>query len=197
MKLEFNYDFVSPMSYFALVQLPEIQRETGCEIEYVPVFLGGIMQATGNVPPPTIKAKRAYMMKDMARLAHKLDVPFAYNPYFPMNTLSLLRMVAGMTDKKEQQDFIQLVFKKVWVEQLNVADASVCEAFLSEAGYDMDRLTELAQDPANKEKIKENTESAIARGAFGAPTFFVGDDMYFGQDRLHLVKDALAGNVWA
>lgn len=195
--LEFNFDFVSPMSYFALVQLDDLRARTSCEINFVPVFLGGVMQATGNTPPPTVKAKRLYMMKDMARLANKLNVPYAFNPHFPMNTLPLLRMAAGITDMTERENFVKAVFPQIWVEQKNPADSAVCDTILMQAGYDPDKMNALATDPANKEAIVQNSESAVARGAFGAPTFFVGDEMYFGQDRLHLVEDALKGTVWA
>lgn len=195
--LEFNFDFVSPMSYFALVQLDDLRARTSCKINFVPVFLGGVMQATGNTPPPTVKAKRLYMMKDMARLAHKLKVPYAFNPHFPMNTLPLLRMAAGIPDMAERENFVKAIFPQIWVEQKNPADSAVCDAVLMQAGYDPDKMNALATDPANKEAIVQNSESAVARGAFGAPTFFVGDEMYFGQDRLHLVEDALKGTVWA
>lgn len=195
--LEFNFDFVSPMSYFALVQLEGIKQRTGCEVSYVPVFLGGIMQATGNSPPGKIPAKSAYMMKDMNRLANKLGVPFVFNPAFPMNTLPLLRMLASLSEEIERLRFINTVFHHVWIDPKNVADNNVRDQVLSEAGFDVASLNQQAELDANKDIIKQNTERAIARGAFGAPTFFVGENMYFGQDRLHLVEDALTGKVWA
>ena len=194
--LEFFFDYVSPWSYIAWVQLDTLKARTGCHIAMRPMFLGGVMQATGNRPPATVEAKGRHMWQDLSRCSRKLGVPFAPNRDFPLNTLPVLRMTAGMEEADDLTDFVSLCFYNMWVEPKNISDLAVLRDVFGAAGLDADALFAMSQDEANKARIKENTDVAIGRGAFGAPTFFVGENMYFGQDRFDLIEDALTECRW-
>ena len=194
--VEFLFDMVSPTAYLAFKRLPEIAARTGATIVWKPVFLGGIMQATGNAPPGKVPAKGTYMNRDMVRCAARYDIPFVLNAHFPVNTLTLQRAAVALLDEQGEAEFsrfIDICFHAIWAEGRNMGDIAVVAETLSAAGFNAEAMAARASDPAIKEKLKANTDDAVARGVFGAPTFFVGDEMYFGQDRLDYVEDALAG----
>jgi len=193
--VEFLFDVVSPTAYLAYKRLPDIAERTGAAIVWTPVFLGGIMQATDNTPPGTVPAKGQYMNRDMVRCAARYDIPFVLNEHFPVNTLTLQRAALALQDEASEDEFrrfIDTCFHAIWAEGKNMGDMEVIGETLSAAGFDAAALAARASDPAIKENLKANTDNAVARGAFGAPTFFVGDEMYFGQDRLDYVEAALA-----
>jgi 2-hydroxychromene-2-carboxylate isomerase len=190
--VEFFYDFTSPTAYLAWTQLPKIVARTGGKLVYRPMFLGGVMQTTGNRPPGTVEAKGRWMQADLARFARRYGVPFARNPHFPMMTLLTQRIAVGIVDTPDFERYLAAVFNAAWRDSKNIADKAVLAEALTSASLDAAKLTAMADDPANKEKLKANTDEAVARGAFGAPTFFVGDEMHFGQDRLDFVEEALA-----
>ena len=191
--VEFWFDFGSPASYLAWTQLPKLAAETGAAIHYKPMLLGGVFQATGNHSPATIPAKGSYMFQDFARFADDYGVPLRMNPNFPINTLVLMRMATGLQlrDPSRFLAFCDATFKAIWVEALNLNDAAVTATALDQAGFDPAELLALASDAEVKEQLKQLTQTAVARGVFGAPTFFVGDQMFWGQDRIHFVKKAL------
>lgn len=191
--VEFYFDVGSPAAYLAWTQLPRIVRETRTEIEYRPFLLGGVFQATGNRSPMEIPAKGQYMLDDLQRYAARYGVPFRYNPHFPINTLTLMRMVLGlqMRDPDRMVPFVDAVYRAMWVDMKNMNDPATVTAVLQQAGFDPEKMLALASDQAVKDDLKVVTQEAVARGAFGAPTFFVGDQMFWGQDRLEFVKEAL------
>jgi 2-hydroxychromene-2-carboxylate isomerase len=194
--VEFLFDFGSPTTYLAWTQLPRLCADAGATLVYRPILLGGIFQATGNASPATIPAKAAYMGTDLARFAKRYGVPFAFNPHFPINTLTLMRIAAGLLLRKRIDDFdtyMTAVFPAMWVEGVNLGDASVLAATLSAAGLDAADVVALAGEADVKAELKAATEAAVERGAFGAPTIFVGTEMFFGQDRLDFVREALGG----
>ncbi len=193
--VEFLFDVVSPTAYLAYKRLPDIADRTGATIAWTPVFLGGIMQGSGNTRPGAVPAKGKYMDRDLERCAQRYDIPFTLNPHFPFNTLTLQRAAVALLDEQGEEEFrrfIDLGFQAIWVDAKNMGDMAVVAETLSAAGFDADALAARAGDPAIKEKLKANTDGAVARGVFGAPTLFVGEEMYFGQDRLDYVEDALA-----
>lgn len=194
-KFEFNFDYISPFSYVANAAVQQISERTGAEAEFRPIFLGAIMQATGNRPPGMVPAKAAYMMTDLQRCTSRYGLGFRMNPHFPMvSTRKLLRATCGLQDTpSEQRRFIDACFHHMWAAPtpLKPDDEESIRAMCTAEGFDFSRIQELAEDSDNKATLQANTESAIARGAFGAPTFFVGDDMYFGHDRLDYVEEAL------
>ncbi|GLU40245.1 MULTISPECIES: 2-hydroxychromene-2-carboxylate isomerase [Pseudomonas] len=192
--VEFYFDFGSPTSYLAYTQLPGICAAAGAELVYRPVLLGGVFQATGNASPIAVPAKGRYTLIDMQRFARRYGVPLKMNPHFPINTLLLMRAATGVQLRQPErfEALLACVFKGMWVDALNLGDAAVLGPLLAEAGFDPQALLALAAEQEVKDALKANTEAAIKRGMFGAPTLFVGEEMFFGQDRLDFVREALA-----
>ena len=192
--VEFYFDFGSPTSYLAYTQLPGICAAAGAELVYRPVLLGGVFQATGNVSPIAVPAKGRYTLVDMQRFARRYGVPLKMNPHFPINTLLLMRATTGVQLRQPErfEALLACVFKGMWVDALNLGDSAVLGPLLAEAGFDPQALLALAAEQEVKDALKANTEAAIKRGMFGAPTLFVGEEMFFGQDRLDFVREALA-----
>ena len=191
---EFWFDFGSPAAYLAFTQIPSIEAETGAKTIYCPMLLGGVFQATGNHSPATIPAKGKYIFNDFNRFAKRYGVPFNNNPHFPINTLLLMRGATGLQQQQPEQfsAYCSAVFQAIWVDALNMNDPATVGAALHKAGFDPQKLMALANDQATKDALKAATTEAVSRGVFGAPTFFVDDQMYWGQDRLDFVKEALA-----
>ena len=191
--VEFYFDVGSPAAYLAWTQLPRIARESGTEIEYRPFLLGGVFQATGNRSPMEVPAKGQYLQDDLQRFARRYGVPFAHNPHFPINTLTLMRGALGlqMREPARMVAYVDAVYRAIWVEGRDMNDAATVAGVLQGAGFDAQQLLALASDPAVKDALKAVTQEAVSRGVFGAPTFFVGQDMFWGQDRLDFVKEAL------
>ncbi|MEM0985723.1 MAG: 2-hydroxychromene-2-carboxylate isomerase [Pseudomonadota bacterium] len=196
-QIEFLYDIVSPTAYLAWYDAPKIAERIGAEIIYTPVFLGGIMQGTGNRPPGTVPAKAKYLAIDVPRCAAHIGIPFHSNPYFPVNTLGVQRAAIGMDDRDEQLRFSKACFDHSWgrPDPLNLGDDDDLGKFCAAEGFDLERIKALSTDPQNKARLKTNTDSAIERGAFGAPTFFVGDEIFFGHDRLDYVARAVEASM--
>lgn len=190
-KLEFYFDVVSPTAYLAWTQLPALVERTGAELDYRPMFLGGVMASTGNRPPGTVEAKGRWMSADLARFSARYGVPFQMNPAFPMNTLPIMRAAMTWKDRPDFEAFLKTIFEAIWVDARDVAQEQVLTQALADGGLDPEVFWAAAKDPANKDALKANTDEAVARGVFGAPSFFVGEELHFGQDRLHFVESAL------
>ena len=191
--VEYFFDVGSPTAYLAWSQLPKIAAEAGATIAWRPMLLGGVFKATGNASPVTVPAKGRWMNEDIARWARRYGVPFAFNPHFPINTLTLMRGATGM-QMRRQDDFpryLDVIERAMWEAPKNLGDPAVLAATLAAAGFDADEFVALVGDPEVKARLVATTEEAVARGVFGAPTFFVGDAMFFGQDRLDFVREAL------
>jgi len=190
--IEFFFDFGSPTTYLAHTQLPRIARETGAALQYRPMLLGGVFKATCNTSPVTVPAKGRWMGQDIARWAKRWGVPFTFNPHFPINTLTLMRGAVGLQMRQPASftRYVDAVFQAMWVTPRNLGDAAVLAATLTEAGFDAEAFVALVGDPEVKARLVANTEEAVARGAFGAPSCFVGDQLFFGQDRLDFVREA-------
>ncbi|MCG2591209.1 2-hydroxychromene-2-carboxylate isomerase [Ramlibacter sp. XY19] len=192
-EVEFYFDVGSPAAYLAWKQLPKIAAETGAQVVYRPFLLGGVFQATGNKSPMEVPAKGHYMLQDLQRYARRYGVDFAHNPHFPINTLMLMRGAVGlqMRQPARMPVYVDAVFHAIWVDGRNMGDPAVVAMVIKDAGFDKPQFQDLASDPEVKEQLKANSTQAVGRGVFGAPTFFVGDQMYWGQDRLDFVKEAL------
>ena len=191
--LDFCFDVGSPASYLAWTQLKRLTQETGARLQPLPMLLGGVFKATGNASPVSVPAKAAYIFKDFQRFAQRYGVAFEANPHFPIQTLLLMRMLTGV-QTHQAQHFTQLcghLFEGIWVRGLQLHDPQVLEAWLLEGGFAAAELLALAEQQDTKDRLKALTEQAIGRGVFGAPTFFVGQEMFFGQDRLDFVHQAL------
>ena len=192
--VEFFYDFGSPTVYLAATQLPDIAASVGATIDWRPMLLGGVFKSTGNQSPVVVPAKAAYMNNDLKRFAKRYGVPFRFNPHFPINTLALMRgAVAYQDDAVASSTYRDAIFTAIWVEARNLNEPDVIGQVLSAAGLDPAELMNRIGQQAVKDQLIANTEEAVNRGVFGAPTFFVGEQMFFGQDRLDFVTEALSG----
>ena len=196
-QIEHFFDFGSPTSYLAYTQLPKLAAECGAQIVWRPMLLGGVFKSTGNASPVTVPAKGRWMFDDMARWARRYGVTLAMNPHFPINTLTLMRGAVGMQLRQPESfaRYLDAIYRAMWETPRNLGDPAVLAATLSEAGFDPAAFTALVSDPEVKAGLVANTEEAIGRGVFGAPTTFVGTQMFFGQDRLEFVREALTGRV--
>ena len=191
--IECFFDVGSPTAYLAWTQLPRLAADTGATIAWRPMLLGGVFKATGNASPVTVPAKGRWMNGDIARWAERYGVPFRFNPHFPINTLTLMRGAAGyqMREPARFGAYLAGVHHAMWVEPKDLGDPAVLAATLAEAGFDADAFQAMVADPAVKARLVATTEEAVGRGVFGAPTCFVGDAMFFGQDRLDFVRAAV------
>ncbi len=189
--IEFHFDFGSPTAYLAFTQLKIIAERNKTVIEYYPILLGGVFKATGNNPPASVPAKGKYMMTDLQRYADKYGVPYERNPFFPVNTLSLMRGAISYQDEGDFIKYIEVMFKNMWIEPKNLNDEDVLKKVLIENNFDFDDFIKRITDQNVKNRLISNTENAVKKGAFGAPTIFVGDQMFFGQDRMEFVEEYL------
>jgi 2-hydroxychromene-2-carboxylate isomerase len=192
--LEFFFDFGSPTAYLAYTQLPKLAADRGATLVWRPMLLGGVFKATGNTSPVTVPAKGRWMFQDMARWARRYGVPLAMNPHFPINTLTLMRGAVGLQLRQpaDFERYVDTVYHAMWAVPCNMGDAAMLADTLQRAGFDLAAFNVLVNDTEVKAALVANTEQAVARGAFGAPTMFVGEQMFFGQDRLDFVREALA-----
>jgi 2-hydroxychromene-2-carboxylate isomerase len=190
-RLEYFFDYVSPFSYLADTQIPALIERTGAELVYRPFFLGGAMQAAKNSPPMTVPNKGAYMMADIRRWAKRYGVELNMNPHFPVNTLHVMRAAVAALDDERFPDFHRAMFRGMWVTGQNLGDTEVLKAAIDDAGLDGAAIVARSKEQDVKDKLRQNTEEAVSRGAFGAPTLFVGEEMFWGNDRLDFVEEAL------
>jgi 2-hydroxychromene-2-carboxylate isomerase len=193
-QVEFYFDFGSPTAYLAYTQLPKIAKACGAELVWRPMLLGGVFKATGNQSPVLIAPKGAWMWHDMDRWARRYGVPLAKNPHFIINTLALMRGAAGLQMRKPElfPYYVKAMFHAMWVEPCNLGDPEVVATTLRNEGFDATAFAALTGDAAVKAKLIALTDEAVRRGVFGAPTMFVGNEMFFGQDRLDFVREALS-----
>jgi 2-hydroxychromene-2-carboxylate isomerase len=189
--IEFFFDYGSPTAYLAYTQLPGIAQRTGATIVYRPMLLGGVFKATGNHSPVTIPAKGAWISKDIPRFAARYGVPFAHNPYFPINTLNLMRGAVAADSQGRLVPYSDAIYRAMWADKRNMEDPIVIGGVLRDAGFDPAAMMAMIGTAEVKDRLRHNTEEAVARGVFGAPTCFVGDAMFFGQDRLDFVEEEL------
>ena len=191
--VEFYFDLGSPYSYLAYYRLLQIAEQQEIQIVYKPILLGGVFKATGNRSPIEIPVKGVYSILDMQRWAEYYQIPMQMNPHFPMNTLTLMRILTGVQllhlEKFEQ--VLKLLFDAMFGTPQNLNEPTVLAEVLKQSGFSVEDIMSMVQSDVVKQKLITETEQAIQRGIFGAPTFFVGDEMYWGQDRLHFVEQAL------
>jgi 2-hydroxychromene-2-carboxylate isomerase len=194
--LEFIFDFASPNAYLVHKVLPGLAERTGAHVEYKLCLLGGIFKATGNRAPmiqfADIKGKVAYDMVEFNRFIAKHGLNnFKMNPHFPVNTVLAMRGAVAAEMAGQIVPYIDAVLHHMWEAPKKMDDPAVFATALNESGLDGDGLAARAQDSDIKAKLFEYTEAAVSRGVFGTPTFFVGDDMFFGKERLGQVEEAL------
>lgn len=186
--IEFFYDFGSPNAYLVHKVLPELAKRTGVKLRYVPVLLGGVFQATNNQSPmqafAEVKNKLAYQTLEIQRFVKRHDLKFAWNPNFPVMTLEIMRGAVYAQGKPWEADYIDAVFDAMWVDRQKMDTTSVIETVLNDAGLPAQEIVAATVSPQVKIGLINNTSTAVDRGAFGAPTMFVGEQMFFGKDAL-------------
>ena len=198
-RIEFFFDFGSPNSYLAYKALGAYDNLSKAHIKLVPCLLGGIFKATGNQPPMAafagVKGKLEYEMLEIRRYcaSHKLD-RFTFNPHFPINTLTLMRGLIAAETEGCKEPYVDAVLAAMWEDGRNMNEPETVASVLTEAGLDAQSLLAKSQSPKVKKTLIDNTNDAVARGVFGLPAFFVGDNMYFGKERLAQIDAAIAAN---
>jgi 2-hydroxychromene-2-carboxylate isomerase len=192
--VDFYFDFGSPTAYLAYKRLRQLKQHYTFEINYKPVLLGGIFKASDNQSPVANPAKGAYMLThDLPRFAERYNVPLKFNPFFPINTLPLMRGAYAAIEEGCFEVYVDTLYSGLWQQELNLGDAEIIKATLVAAGLDADKLMALTQQQHIKDALIAATEEVVARGAFGAPTMYIGDEMFFGQDRIDFIEERLKG----
>jgi 2-hydroxychromene-2-carboxylate isomerase len=192
--VEFFFDVGSPTAYLASTQIQKLASDAGATLAYRPMLLGGVFKATGNSSPVTVPAKGKWMFSDMSLWAKRYGVTLKMNPFFPINTLPLMRGAVAMQIRMPERfdAYLSTVMRAIWQDKKNMGDPAVIAETLTQIGLDPAAFMAMIGDDEIKAALVKNTEEAVTRGVFGAPTFFVGDQMFFGQDRMMFVKEALS-----
>ena len=195
---QFMFDFGSPNAFLSHEAIPAIERRTNVKFEYVPILLGGIFKATNNKSPAEtlagVKNKREFHALETERFVRRFQVkPYTWNPFFPVNTLNLMRAAVAAQAEGVFEKYVDAAFHHMWVAPKKMDDPEVAMRALSESGLDAAKLFARAQEPEIKAKLIENTQAAVERGAFGSPTFFVGSEMFFGKEQLREVEEMVSG----
>ena len=192
--IEFHFDFGSPNAYLAHRVIPGIEKRTGARFRYVPVLLGGVFKATGNRSPAEafrdVPSKRAFMELETWRFIARHGIAdFRWNPFFPVNTLAIMRGAVAARHEGCFERYVEVVFRAMWSQAKKMDESEVIRSVLEEDGLDAGRLLERARSPEVKQELMRDTEASVARGTFGSPTFFVGGEMFFGKDQLRDVEE--------
>lgn len=195
-QVEFHFDFGSPNAYLSHRVIPEIEKRTGARFHYVPVLIGGVFKATNNVSPMTalkgIRNKAEYQQLETERFLRKHNIHnYRRNPFFPVNTLQLMRGAIVAERLHVASDYIDAVFHAMWVDGLDMGQNETVVEALKDEPYSIKAITEASSDPEVKQQLITNTEDSVTRGNFGSPTFFVGNEMFFGKDKLTDVEDEI------
>jgi 2-hydroxychromene-2-carboxylate isomerase len=194
---QFLFDVGSPNAFLSHEAIPAIEQRSGVKFEYVPILLGGIFKATNNKSPAEtlagIKNKREFHALETERFVTRFQVkPYTWNPSFPVNTLNLMRAAIAAQLEGVFEKYVDAAFHHMWVEPKKMDDPEVAVQALTASGLDAAKLFARAQEPDVKAKLIENTQSAVERGAFGSPTFFVGKEMFFGKEQLREVEELVS-----
>ena len=195
---QFMFDFGSPNAFLSHEAIPAIEKRTGAKFEYVPILLGGIFKATNNKSPAEtlagVKNKREFHALETERFVKRFGVkPYIWNPFFPVNTLNLMRAAVAAQLEGVFEKYVEAAFHHMWVEPKKMDDPEIAAQALAASGLDAAKLLARSRDADVKAKLIENTQSAVERGAFGSPTFFVGKEMFFGKEQLREVEEMVSG----
>ena len=198
-KVEFHFDFGSPNAYLSHLVIPEIEKRTGVKFEYVPVLLGGVFKATNNRSPAQslvgIKNKPEYERIEMNRFIKRHGITrFKSNPFFPVNTLMMMRGAIASQSLGVFERYVDEMYRNMWAEPKKMDDLEVFRAALDEAGLQSAQILELIGSQPVKDQLIKNTERSVERGTFGSPTFYVGNEIFFGKDRLRDVEEMIVAS---
>ena len=195
---QFLFDVGSPNAFLSHEAIPAIEKRTGAKFEYVPVLLGGIFKATNNKSPAEtlagVKNKREFHALETERFLKRFAVkPYTWNPFFPVNTLNLMRAAVAAQFEGVFEKYVEAAFHHMWAKPKKMDDPDIAAKALTASGLDAAKLFARAQEPDVKARLIENTQSAVERGAFGSPTFFVGKEIFFGKEQLREVEELISG----
>jgi 2-hydroxychromene-2-carboxylate isomerase len=198
-KVEFHFDFGSPNAYLSHLVIPEIEKRTGAKFEYVPVLLGGVFKATNNRSPAQslvgIKNKPEYERLEMTRFIKRHGITaFKSNPFFPVNTLMMMRGAVAAKSLSVFDRYVDKMFRDMWGEPKKMDDPDIFRAELDAAGLPTVKILELIQTQPVKDELIVNTNRSVERGTFGSPTFYIGNEIFFGKDRLRDVEEMIIGS---
>lgn len=198
-KVEFHFDFGSPNAYLSHLVIPEIEKRTGVRFEYVPVLLGGVFKATNNRSPAQslvgIKNKPEYERIEMNRFIKRHGITrFKSNPFFPVNTLMMMRGAVAARQLGVFERYVDEMFRNMWGDPKKMDDPAIFRTALDEAGLPTAKIVELIETQPVKDELIANTQRSVERGTFGSPTFYVGDEIFFGKDRLRDVEELIAAS---
>jgi 2-hydroxychromene-2-carboxylate isomerase len=196
LKVEFQFDFGSPNAYLAELVIPAVERRTGVKFDYVPVLLGGVYKATGNMSPGEslrgIKNKPEFQELETQRFLRRHNITtFRRNPFFPVNTLMLMRGAVAAQLEGMFEPYFRAAYHHMWEAPKKMDDIEVFSAAFKASGIDIERLIARSQHDDVKKRLIDQTGDAVSRGTFGSPTFFVGREMFFGKDQLRDVEDSI------
>jgi 2-hydroxychromene-2-carboxylate isomerase len=197
--VEFHFDFGSPNAYLSHLVIPEIEKRTGVKFEYVPILLGGVFKLTNNRSPAEslvgIKNKPEYERLEMNRFLRRHGITrFRSNPFFPVNTLMLMRGAIAAQSLGVFERYVDEMYRHMWAEPKKMDDLNMLRAAFEESGLDSERFFELVQAAEIKDRLLQNTQRSVERGTFGAPTFFVGEEIFFGKDRLRDIEELITAS---
>jgi 2-hydroxychromene-2-carboxylate isomerase len=188
-KVDFFFDLSSPYSYLAATQMQPLAERTGAEIAWRPMVLGAVFKTVGNEMPARVPHKARWMGNDLSRWAEQYGVPFEFSAHFPVNAIKAMRLI--LVDDAKAAAVTLAGFRAMWAEGRNIAEEAELRRIAETGGLDAATALTAIDTPAIKDRLRANTDEAVARGAFGAPTMLVGDELYWGNDRLHFVEAAL------
>jgi 2-hydroxychromene-2-carboxylate isomerase len=194
--IEFHFDFGSPNAYLSHLVIPALEKRTGEKVTYVPILLGGVFKATNNVSPAVslrgIKNKGEYQMLETRRFLQQHGITrFAPNPFFPVNTLQIMRGAIVAEREGCYERYVDEVFRHMWAEPKKMDDPATIASALAESGLPAEAILQGIRDPEVKTQLIANTQASVDRGVFGSPSFFVGDELFFGKDRLRDVEEEI------
>ena len=195
-KIQFHFDFGSPNAYLSHLVIPEIEGRTGVRFDYVPVLLGGVFKLTNNRSPAEslrgIRNKPEYERLETQRFIRRHNITrFASNPFFPVNTLMMMRGAIAARFLKVFERYVDEMYRHMWAEPKKMDDPAIYRTALTDAGFDADRFFELIETREIKDELSKNTQESVERGTFGSPTFYVGDEIFFGKDHLRDVEELI------
>ena len=198
-KIEFHFDFGSPNAYLSHLVIPEIEKRTGAEFEYVPVLLGGVFKMTNNRSPAQslvgIKNKPEYERLEMSRFIKRHGITrFQSNPFFPVNTLMMMRGAIAARALDVFERYVDEMYRNMWADPKKMDDPNVFRVELDEAGMPTSKILELIETKPVKDELIENTNRSVERGTFGSPTFYIGNEIFFGKDRLRDVEEMIVAS---
>lgn len=191
-KIEFYFDFVSPTAYLAFHHLQALAEKYQAEIDFKGVLLGGVFKGASNTTPISVPAKGRYMFNDLPRFAKRYDIEMHINPFFPLNTMPLMRGLYAAQEMGRAMDYMNEVFDGMWKRKINFSKPEALIQVLKDLNIDEEKFQNLVSSDAIKNQLKETTQELVTRGGFGVPTMYLDNEMYFGQDRLDFVEEALS-----